>query len=382
MAVIKKNNRIKTRKKAGDFILVIMTLCFLIFGVIMVFSASYYTSINSVGNPYAYLIRSGIWATAGVVAMLFAASIDYHIWGKLAFPILITSIILLLLIYTPLGIERHYATRWLGTDDFTIMPGELAKPAAIVFTSWFLSVKPKRIKSFTEGVIPLFVLCGIYGILIVLQPNLSTAITVVVIIMGIMFAAGLNAFYLFGLMGAGTMSVLTLIAANPDSHWAKRITSFTDPFADPLNTGYQVVQSLLALGSGGLFGLQLGKSIQKTLYLPEPQNDFIFAIIGEELGFIGCLILLVAYMLLVWRVIHVAINAPDLFGTLLASGVGIMIGIQVILNVAVVTSSMPPTGIALPFVSYGGNSILIFMGCMGIVLNISRHEVITDKVRK
>lgn len=365
----------KRKMKSGDYFLVLITLGLVIFGIIMVFSASYYTSINKSGNPYSYLIKDTVWAMLGLGAMLVTASVDYRFYGRIAKPIMIISIILLVLLFTPLGIERNYATRWIGVGGITIMPGELAKPAAIVFTSWFLSRNSKLIKSFTKGVLPLFILCGVYGGLIILQPNLSTAITVCIIIIGIMFAAGLNYIYLGGLVGVGALGICTLIITNPDSHWMKRLTSFMDPFADPLNTGYQVVQSLLALGSGGLFGLGLGKSIQKNLYLPEPQNDFIFAIIGEELGFIGCLILIIAYILLVWRGIHIAINAADLFGTLLASGISIMIGIQVVLNIAVVTSSMPPTGVTLPFVSYGGNALMIFMASVGILLNISRHTV-------
>lgn len=373
------NRRLKKKTmKSGDFPLVILTLGILIFGITMVFSASYYTSINDAGNPYAYLIRDAVWAAAGVVAMIVVANIDYHVFFKYAKPIMYISVVLLVLLLTPLGIERNYATRWLGVGGITIMPGELAKPAAIIFTSWFLSKDPGRIKSLTRGVIPLLLLCGVYAGLIIVQPNLSTAITVCIIIIGIMFAAGLNYVYLLGLMGAGVFGVGALLILNPESHWMKRMTSFMDPFADPLNTGYQVVQSLLALGSGGLFGLGLGKSIQKNLYLPEPQNDFIFAIIAEELGFIRCLILMLAYVLLVWRAIHIALNAVDLFGTLVASGIAVMIGIQVILNIAVVTSSMPATGVTLPLVSYGGNSMVIFMGCIGILLNISRHSKINS----
>lgn len=164
-----------------------------------------------------------------------------------------------------------------------------------------------------------------------------------------------------------------MIIAEP--YRMKRLTSFLDPFADPMGSGYQVIQSLLALGSGGLFGVGLGRSIQKTLYLPEPQNDFIFAIIGEEIGFIGCVAVIVCFMLLIWRGIHIAINAPDLFGSLLAVGITGMIAVHVVINIAVATSSMPPTGIVLPFISWGGNSLLIFMGSMGILLNISKHSI-------
>lgn len=222
--------------------------------------------------------------------------------------------------------------------------------------------------------LPLFAVAGVFGFLILKQPNMSTAITVVGIIFLMMFVAGWNWKVFVGTIIAGIAGILGIIIANPDSHWASRLTSFLDPFADPLGEGFQVVQSLMALGSGGLFGVGLGKSIQKNLYLPEPQNDFILAIIGEELGFIGILCLIAVYLIFIWRGVHIALNAPDHFGMLLASGIVIMVAVQVVLNIAVVTSSMPATGVILPFVSYGGNALLIFMGCTGILLNISRHE--------
>lgn len=176
-----------------------------------------------------------------------------------------------------------------------------------------------------------------------------------------------------GIIGAGVAGVLGLVFMAPESEWMKRITSFLDPFADKLGDGYQVVQGLLALGTGGLFGTGLGRSIQKNLYLPEPQNDFILSIIGEELGYIGVIALMIVYLLLIWRGIHISVNASDTFGSLLAAGITIMIALQVIMNIAVVTSSMPPTGVTLPFISYGGNALWLFMGSTGILLNISRH---------
>lgn len=359
--------------------LVILTIGLVIFGIIMVFSASYYQSINETsqsgeGNPYSYLTRDVMWAVLGFGVMLFTAVFDYRKYRKFAIPVLVASFVLLILLMIPgVGKTGGGATRWIGVGGLTIMPGEIAKIALIIFVAWFLSEKPQRIKSFTRGILPLFGVCVVYGGLILAQPNMSTAITVVAIVILMMFVAGMSWFYCGGLVGMGVLGIAGIILANPDSHWAKRITSFTDPFADPLGEGFQVVQSLMALGSGGLFGVGLGKSIQKNLYLPEPQNDFILAIIGEELGFIGILLLLTAYVILIWRGIHIAVNAPDQFGTLLASGITIMVAIQVLLNVAVVTSSMPPTGITLPFVSYGGNALMLFMGSMGILLNISRH---------
>ena len=192
-----------------------------------------------------------------------------------------------------------------------------------------------------------------------------------------MFLAGLQWKYIIGAGIAGSAGIAGLVLVGDKigaAHWKDRVTSFMDPFADALGDGFQVVQSLLALGSGGLFGLGLGKSIQKNLYLPEPQNDFIIAIIGEELGFVGLSLLMLVYAVLIWRCFHICLNAPDRFGMLLAGGITIMLGLQVVLNLAVVTSSMPPTGIALPFISYGGNALWILMGSMGIILNISRRS--------
>lgn len=362
--------------RASDFVIIAMVTILVIFGVVMVFSASYYKSINEEGSPYYYLIRQGIFALSGFVIMAVCSYLDYHIFRQLSILILAVSFILLLLVLTPLGIEEGGATRALYIG-FTIMPGEIAKVAVIVFTASFLASDPKLILSFSKGILPLVILMGVFGGLIVKQPNLSTAITVCGIIAGIMFLAGLQWRYVIGAIGLGSAAVVGLIAIGDDigmKHWKKRIVAFTDPFADALGDGFQVVQSLLALGSGGLFGLGLGKSIQKNLYLPEPQNDFIIAIIGEELGLIGLLILLAVYAVLIWRCFHVCLNAPDRFGMLLAGGITIMIGLQVVLNIAVVTSSMPATGIALPFISYGGNALWIFMGCSGILLNISRQS--------
>lgn len=360
--------------KSGDFLLVILTVILVIFGIIMVFSSSYYYSMNTDpdGSPYAYLKRDIMWAFAGAGIMIFTAVFDYKKYKKMAIPILIGSFLLLIVVLL-VGQNINGAIRWIKVGPITIMPGEIAKIAAIIFVAWFLSEKPQRIKSFSHGVLPLFALCGVYAGLILKQPNLSTAITVCAIIVLMMFVAGLSWLYCGGLVGIGAVAFTILMIIDPGEYFRKRFTSFLDPFADPLGDGYQVVQSLLALGSGGLFGVGLGKSIQKNLYLPEPQNDFILAIIGEELGFVGIILLLVAYAVLIWRGIHIAVNAPDQFGTLLASGITIMLAIQVILNIAVVTSSMPPTGITLPLVSYGGNALLLFMGSMGILLNISRH---------
>ncbi len=376
---LKGKKRTKLKLKSGDFWLMLFTLMLVLFGLIMVFSASYYSSISQDGNPYGYLVRHGAWVVFGLVAMAFGALFDYRKYKKWALPILIVSVILLVLVLTPLGQTTNGATRWIKVGPVTLMPGEIAKIAAIIFVAWFLSEDASRIKSLKRGILPLLGIIAVYGALIVKQPNLSTAITVCGIIIAMMLVAGLKWRYVATAGGIGVVGILSIVIFMKDTYWYNRLTSFTDPFQDALGDGYQAVQSLLALGSGGLFGVGLGKSVQKNLYLPEPQNDFILAIIGEELGYIGVLLLIALYCLFIWRGIHIALNAPDQFGLLLASGIVLMVAIQVILNIAVVTSSMPPTGINLPFISYGGNALLIFMFSAGVLLNISRHGL---KVRE
>ena len=340
----------------------------------MVFSASYYWSIDKTGSPYHFLIRDIVWAVTGFGLMIFATVYDYHKYKKYAKVALGVSFILLVLVLTPLGVTINGATRWIGLGPITLMPGEIAKPCAILFIAWFLSERPERILSLTRGVLPCVGIAVFYGGIIMMQPNMSTAMTVVFIILTMMFVAGLSYKYLVAALALGGVGIFGLIFSDPDGYRLKRVTSFTDPFKDALGDGYQVVQSLLALGSGGVFGLGLGKSVQKNLYLPEPQNDFILAIIGEEMGFVCVILLILAYMLLIWRGIKVAMDAPDRFGMLLATGITSMIAIQVMMNIAVVTSSMPATGVTLPFISYGGNALWMFMFCMGVLLNISRHR--------
>lgn len=373
MGAIKNNKKNKRKMKTGDFILAVLVIALVIFGIIMVFSASYYSSISKTGDPYKYLKDDIVWALLGGILMVFCARLNYRVYYKLAPVFFLASIALLVLLFTPLGLTRGGATRWLGIEGFgfTLMPGEIAKICAIIFVSWYLSKDPTRVHSFKRGVLPMVGTAGIYFVLIFMQPNLSTALTICTIIIGLLFVAGLHWAYIVGAGAAGVVGVFFLLLTDKEGYQMKRLTSFLDPFQDEMGDGWQVIQSLLALGSGGLFGVGLGKSIQKTLYLPEPQNDFILSIIGEELGFVGCLALIACYIILIWRCCHISLSAPDMFGMLLGSGITIMMSVQVIMNIAVVTSSMPPTGITLPFISYGGNALMLFMGSMGIMLNIS-----------
>ena len=366
-----EKRRPKTRKQYGsaDFMLIILTTILTVFGVVMVFSSSYYNSINDTGTPYSYLWSQGAYVFTGFILMYVLSRIDYRFWGAVAIPICIAGLVILGLIFTPLGIEVGGAKRWLNFG-LTLMPGEFAKAIMIIVASTYFAKDMRRAKSIF-GLAPLVIYTLLVCALIVAQPNLSTAITVFLIAVGIAFVAGMHWIYI-GLMFGGILGGWAYLYFINDGYWHSRVASFMDPFADALGDGFQVVQSLLALGTGGLWGKGLGQSVQKNLYLPEPQNDFILAIIGEELGFIGIAALLIVFLLLVWRVFYICLQSRDNFGMLLGSGVAITIGVQVLLNVAVVTSSMPPTGIALPFISAGGNAMWIFLGLIGIVLNISR----------
>lgn len=355
----------------GDFWLVVLVLILTVFGIVMVFSASYYSAINASGNPYSYLIKQLIFAVTGGALMILLALIDYHKYEKAAKWLMLIGIALLLVVLTPAGVEIQGAKRWINLGFTTIMPGEFVKICVIIFVAWWLGRDADRVNSLTQGVIPMLLLAVICGGLIMLQPNMSTAITVAGIIFMMMFVAGLKKGYIIGLFALGITAAVMLVFSS--EYRMERLLSFLDPFAQQDTNGYQVVQSLYALGSGGMFGNGLGNSVEKSLYLPEPQNDFILAIIGEELGYLGIILLMLVYIALIWRGIKIAMGAPDRFGMLIAAGITMMIGIQVVMNIAVVTSSMPPTGVTLPFVSYGGNALWLFLGSAGILLNISRH---------
>ena len=372
-----KKVRLKSKFGEGDFGVLVTTLILSVIGIVAVFSASYYTAISKYGDPYYYLKNNVMWMIIGWVVFIVFSMIDYHFWSKFALIAIIGGFFLLLLIFAPssLGITvtLNQATRWLkipGTG-FTFMPSELFKIALILFISWWFSVKPSRIKHI-KGWGPVVLVAGAAFVLIFKQPNLSTAGIVLLMALGMLVVAGLHAGLIaLGVIG-GAAGFAGLIVVK-GSYWLKRITSFLDPFADPLGDGYQVVQGLLAFGSGGVTGVGLGRSMQKALYLPEAMSDFILPIIGEEVGFVGVLVLLAVYLVLLWRGSYVAINAKDLFGTLMAAGITIHIGLQVILNVAVVSASFPPTGVVLPLVSLGGTATVLFMAELGLLYNISKQ---------
>lgn len=363
---------LKTLKRY-DLSILIIVLLLTFFGVAMVFSAGYYSTINiSDPDPFLYLKRQLFFAFSGFVILLLVANFDYHRYSKISNILIVVSILLLVLVLL-FGININGSTRWLGIGALRITPSEFSKLFVIIFTSVFLAKDPDNIRT-TRGLGILLAVMMAHFVLVIMQPNLSTAIVLVVIIIAIMIVAGMNLLYLSIptlLAVAGYFYILTF---QKPYHWYVRLTSFTDPFADSQGGGYQVTQGLIALGNGGVKGMGFGKSLTKNLYLPEPQNDFILAIIGEELGYIGFLILMAVYILLLFRLFMIALRAKDSLGFYLATGVAVMLGIQVIINVAVVTASMPATGITLPFISYGGTSIWIFMASIGVALNVSKKR--------
>lgn len=355
-----------------DFALLITILVLLAIGITMVFSASAASSYIKYNDSYLYLKSQGLFAIISILAMLFFSRLNYKVLGRYALLFIIISIILLIIIFIPgVGYGAKGAIRWLKIGPWTMQPAEFAKTALIIFMSKSLSNKKSNVKNFMKGVVPYLLLMGLYFTLIILQPNMSMAGSIVIITFVMLFAAGARVFHL-GLCVAPIIPAVIYLVKN-EGYRLNRWLSYRDPWADPLKTGYQAIQSLLALGSGGIFGLGLGNSRQKFFYIPEAQNDFIFSIIGEELGFIGAVTVVFLFLFLIWRGIRISLYAPDLFGCLLAAGITSMIGIQVAINIAVVTVSMPTTGVNLPLISSGGSSLLFVMANLGILLNISRR---------
>ena len=360
------------KKRPMDYPIFLTTILLVCFGVVMVFSSSFYYALNNpdIQDGYYYFKRQLLWAVIGLGAMLFMANFDYWKLDRYAKLILIVSISLLVAVLV-IGREINGAKRWLIIGGVSVQPSETAKFGLIVLLASSLSKRRDKIKSFFQGILPYLLILGLMFGLIMLQPNMSTAGSLVLLTLVVLYVAGARMWHILGLVGAGAAAAVVLVQMA--DYRMERYMAFLDPWADPLDTGYQVIQSLYSLGSGGLFGMGLGQSRQKYLFLPYAETDFIFAVIGEEFGFIGATLLIILYLILIWRGIRIAITAPDLFGCLLATGIIGIIGIQTIINIAVVTSSMPPTGLPLPFISAGGSSLAFFMASIGVLLNISKY---------
>jgi cell division protein FtsW len=359
-------------KSAPDFWLILTTLLLLSVGMIMVYSASAVWASYKFDDSFFFAKRQFLFASVGVAAMFFIMNIDYWTWRKWSKVLVLICFFLLIMVLIPgVGLVRGGARSWLGVGAFSIQPSEFMKLAMIAFLAKYLSEKQKYITSFKKGLLPSLSLVFLAFGMIMMQPDLGTGAVMVGTCVIMIYISGAKVSHFIGLGVVGLIGFAGLIISAP--YRMKRITSFLDPWSDPLGSGFQIIQSLYAIGPGGLMGLGLGQSRQKFYYLPEPQTDFIFAILSEELGFIGGSFVILLFSLLLWRGIRIAIGAPDLFGSLLAVGIIGMVAIQVMINIGVVTGLMPVTGITLPFLSYGGSSLTLMLVAIGVLLNISRY---------
>lgn len=341
----------------------------MLFGLLMIYSSSSIWSEYKFGNSFHYVLYQGIFIIISIILMIILSRIDYHVYYKLSTKLLITSIILLVLVLIPgIGIIRNGSRSWFGIGGFGIQPSEFAKLALIIFVSKYLEKSNKFIKDYKRGVFPILsVLLLIFG-LIMLEPDFGTGMIIVVSIIALLFISGVNMKFFLILGGVGIIGIIGLIIVAP--YRMDRITSFINPWSDPLGTGFQIIQSLYAIGPGGLLGMGLFNSRQKHFYLPEPQTDFIFSIISEELGVLGVIIVILLFSILLYTAIKISLKCEDKFGKYLSFGLIFQIIIQTILNLSVVIGLIPVTGVTLPFLSYGGSSLLISSISVGIILSI------------
>ena len=349
-------------------------LALLCYGLLMLFSARYAVALYRRGDAYTYIRPQLLFAALGVAAMYAASLVDYHIWHKLAWPILGVALALLVVVlFMP---EYNGCKRWIVLPGLgTLQPSEIAKFAVVVAFAHIISLNHDRMRTFTAGVLPFALILGVVAVLMLLEPHLSGTVLILAIGAVLMFVGGtgLQWFALAGGLGVGAIAAAVIALPQLVPYAAGRLASWQDPFADPLGEGHQTIQSLYAIASGGMAGLGLGNSRQKYLYVPEPQNDFIFSILCEELGFAGAALAVGLFLLLLLRGISIAVRARDKFGALLAVGFVVQVVLQAVLNIAVVTNTIPNTGISLPFFSSGGTSLLMLLGEMGVVLSVSRQ---------
>jgi len=365
--------KIFSKRYSPDYILLGVILALLLVGILMVYSSSNIWADYKYGDTWFFVKRQLLFAGVGVVAMFFIIKFPYHLWKRYANILLIICFVLLIIVKIPgVGIVRGGAQSWIGVGAFSIQPSEFMKLGLIIFLAKSLDDHQKYITSFKKGFLPAILLVFTAFGLIMLQPDLGTGVVLVLTCCIMIFVAGARISHFVGLSFLGIIGFALLILSAP--YRIKRITAFLNPWEDPLGDGFQIIQSLYAIGPGGLMGVGLGNSLQKYFYLPEPQTDFIFAILGEELGFIGGTLVIVTFMILFWRGLRIALGAPDEFGRFVALGIVAMLTIQVMINISVVIGLIPVTGITLPFLSYGGSSLTLTLCSVGILLNISKYS--------
>ena len=356
-----------------DFLILILTTALTIIGLIFVLSSSFVWANHRFNDPFYFFKRQLLFANIGFIGMIAVSKINYKLYRKYATPFLIGSFIMLALVLVPgIGMVRGGARSWIGIGAFSLQPSEFMKLSLIVFLAKFMADNPDEAKTFKQGVMPLMsVILVIFGT-IMLQPDFGSGMVITAAGILMLFLCGVPIKYFLYFMGAGIVGITALIISAP--YRLARITSYLDPLADPLGSGFQILQSLYAITPGGVLGHGIGNSIQKHYYLPEPQTDFIFAIIAEEVGFIGATFILILFICFFLRLAHLAMKISDLFAKYVILGIASMLCVQVMINVGVVIGLLPVTGITLPFMSYGGSSLTITLLSIGVVLNISRHH--------
>ena len=359
--------------KKLDYMLLFSVVILSLFGLMMIYSSSCVWANYKFNNSYHYVINQFIFFLIGLFIMIIISKIDYKIYYKYSNMILFICFILLVLVLIPgIGSVRNGSRSWFGIGGFGIQPSEACKIGLIIFTSKYLSLNEKYIKSFFKGVLPILLIVLIFFGLIMLQPDLGTGVILFLSIISILFIAGVDLkFFIFGGV-VGVIGVIILILIAP--YRMNRITSFMNPWDDALGTGFQIIQSLYAIGPGGLLGTGYLNSVQKHFYLPEPQTDFIFSIICEEFGVVGSIIVVGLFLVVFYRGIKISLKCSDSFSKYLCFGILFQLIFQTIMNLFVVIGLIPVTGVTLPFISYGGSSLLISMVSMGIILNISRFN--------
>ncbi len=356
-----------------NFAILSIMLILVSLGCLFVYSASCYQADITYSDSFYFLKKQLIGIAVGLVGYIVFSLIDYHLLQKLGWLLFGFSVLLLLLVFVPgIGVTNYGATRWLNLKFTTIQPSEIAKFAFIVVSASVLSKSMEKVKSF-KGILPVLLIGGIYCALIILEPNMSITICMALLVVVMLFLGGARLKHFLILMIPAAAVVVLLIVAEP--YRLKRLVAFIDPFASKQDEGFQLVQSLLGIALGSVFGVGLFNSRQKYLFLPFSESDFIFSIIAEETGFVGALTVIIIFVLLFLAILRVARHAPDKFGFLLAAGIGSLIIIQVLLNIAVVTGLVPPTGLPLPFISAGSTSIMVFMSMIGVVQNIHKSSV-------
>lgn len=379
---VKTKIKMFSKRLGLDLPFLALIVVLVIIGLIMMFSASYPSALEYTGSSYTYLIKQGIFAAVGLVLMMIFSYFNYNLWHKLAVPILVGSVILLgLTLVWPNSSGVH---RWIGFGMFTIQTSEIAKFALVLFLAHWGSLHFKRMDTFFYGFLPAVIIFGVMAVLLILEPHFSGTVILAMLMVTMMYISGIKYRYIGLLVLMLILVVLGLWATGKLGYAMERLNGWGQALTPNLDTKtwndtYQTRNSLYAIGSGGFWGQGLGQSRQKYLYIPEVQNDFVFAVVCEELGFVGGAIILCLFALLVWRGITISMRAKDNFGKLLGVGISAQIGYQAILNIMVITDWMPNTGISLPFFSYGGSSLLMLLCQMGIILSISRDSNL-DKV--